>query len=611
MNSVDKHLSTLLQAIRAEEKTQRERYKLDQTHTLKSLKAEGLAIHPISITRKQFGYADYPEFSFRIPYPAETNSFRDGCSITCFCEGEESIKGVLMQLEGRQGEVRLYAPDFPDWLEDGQTGIMLSPDDRTLQLMSDILEQLPGDKIMYPLFQKIHGENSQQKELHLDAKILPQVRIPLNESQLQAVTAIQQNQEIVIVHGPPGTGKSTTLTAAIDVLVREGKKVLVAAPSNTAVDHLAAKLLALDIRIVRVGNTGKVNEAIFPYTPEGKLSDPKIKKEIKALRIRADEFRRMALSYKRSFGKAEREQRNLLFKEVKQIRQEIRNLQQYHEDKLREEAQVILGTPVALHDMKGKRDQKYDTLMIDEAGQCLEPLAWCIFPMAERYVLAGDPFQLPPTVLSPEASKLGLSVSILEQSFRHMPNIFLLNTQYRMRENIAGFSSRWFYENRLQTAPHLQVAGKHLIFYDTAGYDAPEERGQDGSSLQNAAELRLLQQIITVENLPPGERAFISPYAGQVLLAKEHLGQMRISTIDSFQGQEAETIFLSLVRSNDGGDIGFLKDYRRMNVAITRAKQAMIVIGDSSTLARDPFYDAFIQYIQTHGEYKSVWELEV
>jgi superfamily I DNA and/or RNA helicase len=260
--------------------------------------------------------------------------------------------------------------------------------------------------------------------------------------------------------------------------------------------------------------------------------------------------------------------------------------------------------------MKGKREQKYDTLMIDEAGQCLEPLAWCIFPMAERYVLAGDPFQLPPTVLSPEATKLGLSMSILEQSFRHMPNIFLLNTQYRMRENIAGFSSRWFYENRLQTAPHLQVAGKHLIFYDTAGYDAPEERGQDGSSLQNAAELRLMQEIITVENLPPGERAFISPYAGQVLLAKEHLGQMRISTIDSFQGQEAETILLSLVRSNDGGDIGFLKDYRRMNVAITRAKQAMIVIGDSSTLARDPFYDAFIQYIQTHGEYKSVWELE-
>ncbi len=230
--------------------------------------------------------------------------------------------------------------------------------------------------------------------------------------------------------------------------------MLVSAPSNTAVDNVAKGLIAQNIKVLRVGNTSKVDETIFQHTPEGRLSNSKQLKEIKQLKIRAEEFRKMALKYKRSFGKAEREQRNLLFKEVKNIRTEIKQLQAYNEEKLYTEADVILGTPVGLYDSKINH-LTFQTLVIDEAGQCIEPLAWCIFPLAQKYVLAGDHLQLPPTVLSNEAARLGLNKSILEISIGTANNVFLLNTQYRMKEAIAGFSSNYFYNGLLLTASHL------------------------------------------------------------------------------------------------------------------------------------------------------------
>jgi len=319
----------------------------------------------------------------------------------------------------------------------------------------------------------------------------------------------------------------------------------------------------------------------------------------------------MALKYKRSFGKAEREQRNLLFKEVKNIRTEIKKLQAYNEEKLFEEAEVIAGTPIGLYDANINH-LRFQTLVIDEAGQCIEPLAWCIFPIAEKIVLAGDHWQLPPTVLSNEAALLGFNFSILERAIGKTNNVFLLNTQYRMREAIAGFSSNYFYNNLLLTAAHLHNTGVHLTFIDTAGSGYNEKHGLDGSSLQNEGELQIVQKILETESLNPLTTAFISPYSGQVAAAKEVLPkQLRISTIDSFQGQEKETIIVSLVRSNDDGEIGFLKDYRRMNVAITRAKEQLFVIGDSATIGADAFYNAFLTYIEKHGTYRTVWEFEM
>ncbi len=610
------YIQTLIQCINLEEKEQAQRFRLDQQHTLKQLRAEGLALHPIIVTRKGFGYADYPEISFKLSFPPETNLFKEGAAIECFCAGEEPVKGILISLDGKNGEFRLFAPDFPDWMEDDGVGIKLAPDTRTTSIMKKVLNELENNKPLYQLFEKFHSDpiTTQGSAIPFDRSRTATLNFrneQLNESQKQAVAAITQNESIKIVHGPPGTGKTTTLIEAILQLIKAGEKVLVSAPSNTAVDNIAKGLIQQGVNLLRVGNTSKVDETIFAHTPEGKLSNSKAQKEIKQLKIRAEEFRKLALKYKRSFGKAEREQRNLLFKEVKNIRIEIKKLQAYNEEKLFEEADVIAGTPIGIHDA-GVQHLHFPTLVIDEAGQCIEPLAWCIFPLAEKIVLAGDHWQLPPTVLSNEAAKLGLNQSILETAIANTNNVFLLNTQYRMREVIAGFSSNYFYNNLLLTAKHLQNTGVHLTFIDMAGSGHNEVHGSDGFSLQNEGELNVVQKLLETESLDILKTAFISPYSGQVAAAKEVLPkQLRISTIDSFQGQEKETIILSLVRSNDDGDIGFLKDYRRMNVAITRAKEQLFVIGDSATIGGDAFYNAFLGYAEKNGSYRTVWEFEI
>ncbi len=604
-------IKNLLQCIELEEKEQVKRYSLDQQHTLKSLKTEGLALHPITVTRKNFGYADYPEITFRLNFPAEINLFKDGAAIECFCSGEEPVKGVLMNLDGKTGEFRLFAPDFPDWIEDDGVGIKLAPDQRTTTIMKTVLNNLENNKELFELFEQLHGAATKKLPPAIQLVSLSFNNKNLNQSQQQAVAAITQNEKITIVHGPPGTGKTTTLVEAIVQLVKAGEKILVSAPSNTAVDNIAKGLIAQSLQVLRVGNISKVDETIFQHTSEGKLNNSKQLKEIKQLKIRAEEFRKMALKYKRSFGKAEREQRNLFFKEVKDIRTEIKKLQAYNEEKLYTEAEVILGTPVGLYDAKINH-LSFHTLLIDEAGQCIEPLAWTIFPLAKKYVLAGDHYQLPPTVLSDEAARLGLNKSILEISIATAHSIFLLNTQYRMREAIAGFSSNYFYNGLLQTAVHLTNNNTHITFIDTAGSGYNEVHGSDGSSLQNEGELQIVQKLLETEVLDPLHTAFISPYAGQVAAAKELLPkQLRISTIDSFQGQEKEIIILSLVRSNEEGEIGFLKDYRRMNVAITRAKEQLFVIGDSATIGADAFYNSFLTYIEKYGTYRTVWEFEM
>jgi ATP-dependent RNA/DNA helicase IGHMBP2 len=606
---MQEHINKMLQCIALEEEEQRRRYQLDQQYTLRQMKAEGLAMHPLIVTHKNFGYADYPEFEFRLAFPMENNMFRDGAAIECFAPDEEPIKAQLLYFDGRSGAIRLMAPDHPDWLEDKNTGIKLSPDTRTTSIMKDTLKVLPANKELAKLFEAIYNKNKISYTEATPEKIVL-FNHTLNDSQQAAVQNILNNDSIAIVHGPPGTGKTTTLIEAIRQLINRGDKILLSAPSNTAVDNIAAGLLAAGVNILRVGNLGKIDEKIYPHTIEGKLQNSGMQKEIKQLRKRAEEFRRMALKYKRSFGKAEREQRALLFKEVKNIRAETRKIQAYNEDKVMRQAKVIIGTPIALHDAE-LANQKFDTLLIDEAGQCLQPLAWCVMGMADKVVLAGDHLQLPPTVLSFEATRLGFDASILEQCFGVVENNTLLNTQYRMREAIANFSSSYFYNSQLLTPTPLQVPAT-VCFVDTAGSGFEEKKGPDGMSLQNEGELQIVQKLIEQNKWNAKDVNVISPYAGQVVMAKSMLdATIRCNTIDSFQGQENSVIIISLVRSNDDGVIGFLTDYRRMNVAITRAKHELYVIGDSATIGNDKFYQSFLQYVEQYGEYKTVWEMDI
>ncbi len=605
------YLQTLISCIDLEEKEQANRYRLDQQHTLKSMKAAGLALHPLTVTRKGFGYLDYPEIGFRLPHPAETGLFRDGSAIECFIAGEEPVKGTMLSIDGKTGEFRLFAPDFPEWIEDAGVGIKLAPDTRTTSIMKKVLNEVENDKVQLALFDRLHGDSPILSSKSTIPDTLQFADQTLNESQRSAVAAALQNESMTIIHGPPGTGKTTTITEVIEQFIKAGEKVLVSAPSHTAVDNLCKHLLSRGVKLLRVGNAGKVDDAILEHTPEGKLEGSREWKDIKNLRKRAEEFRRMAMKYKRNFGKEEREQRNLLMKEVKSIRSEIKKTQTYIEEKWMSEADVIAGTPIGLHDA-GVDHLRFKSLVIDEAGQCLEPLAWCLFPLADKVVLAGDHFQLPPVVLSQEAIKLGFNRSILEVALEKVPVVHLLNVQYRMRPSIAGFSSGYFYKKMLQTASYLVNEGHHITFIDTAGSGYAETHGPDGTSLQNEGELQLVRKLIENEITDLTGTAFISPYAGQVSAAKEILpAGIRISTIDSFQGQEEKTVIVSLVRSNEEGEIGFLKDHRRMNVAITRAKENLFIIGDSATIGSDPFFSALLSYVEQEGAYRTVWEFGV
>jgi len=608
MGDLHPHQKSLISCISLEMKEQEERYQLNEGIGLKQLKSQGLALHPIKITRKYFGYADYPEIEFSLPFNNDTTSFQANSAIEFLVDGEEIVKGIYLGGDDRKGAIRLYAPEFPDWTEDKDVVIKLAPDHYTSEVMNQAVLSLSENKLMLDLFERIHGENSFGSNADKYTEINFR-NSDLNESQQSAVRAMIENEGLLLLHGPPGTGKTTTLTEGILHQVEHGKRVLAAAPSNAAVDHLARGLLKVGVKILRVGNAIKVDEAVYPHTSEGRMQGSKEHKSIKKLKIQAEEFRKMALQYKRRFGKEERAQRSLLLKEVKRIRKEIKDLQSYFDDKLLSEAQVVLGTPIGLKNSL-PMNMMFDTLVLDEAGQALEPLAWVVFPKAENWVLAGDPYQLPPTVLSQEAAKEGFSTSILEHCFRNCENKYLLDTQYRMRASIAAFSSNYFYDGKLKTPENLLDEQQHLIFYDTAGTGFEEQAGLDGTSLFNEGELRIIPALLESEEISVEHTAIISPYSGQVKMAHELLdARLRISTIDSFQGQESRFVIISLVRSNEDVIIGFLNDYRRMNVAITRAKERLYVIGDSATIGGDPFYAAFLEFVEQKGGYRSAWEL--
>jgi predicted DNA helicase len=283
-----------------------------------------------------------------------------------------------------------------------------------------------------------------------------------------------------------------------------------------------------------------------------------------------------------------------------------------------DQAQAITCTLIgSTHEFLNER--KFKTVVIDEAGQALEPGCWVPIMKAEKVIMAGDQFQLPPTVKSQEAARGGLSKTLLEKTIaRQERSTALLRTQYRMNEMIMQFSNDEFYQGKLEA--HESVAHHHLAhsplpveFVDTAGCGFEEEAGEDGESRCNPEEAKLLRNHFdAIEADLPNDCSvgIISPYRAQIDVLEELFAdrpQVVVNTIDSFQGQERDVVYISLVRCNDKNEIGFLKDYRRMNVAMTRARKKLVVIGDSGTLANDPFYERFIRFAENTGAWQSAW----
>ena len=629
------YFKKLLDLLKMEREQDRRAYQqLIETSGVSERRANGLTWYPIAIRDTELGRGDYLTVEVeRTTHQDIPHQLRFGASAVIFSNHdpkENRTEGVITFQGGNRLKITLRTDELPHWSRDGKLGIDLLFDDNSYDEMQNAL------KLASTLSEK-------PKEAHL-IKVLTgekpatfETAVPhfsstvLNDSQQAAVGRILSANELAIVHGPPGTGKTTTLVQAVKALIQQDhRQVLVVAPSNTAVDLLTEKLSDEGLNVLRVGNPARVSDRLMALTLDSRMAEHSSMKEIKKMKKQANELRNMAHKYKRNFGKAEREQRKALFDEAHRIIKDVEKTEQYITNDLLSRAQVITATLVGANHYT-VRHLKYHTVVIDEAGQALEPACWIPILKAQKLVLAGDHCQLPPTIKSEEAARNGLSTTLLEKCVNLHPNaVVLLEEQYRMHEMIMGYSSGVFYQNRLKA--HASVAGHLLfdtdspmVFVDTAGCGFDEKA--EGTSTSNPEEAAFVFKHLTQlaaalsthyqpHNFP--SIAVISPYRQQIQLLKEQLqhstplhvygDKISVNTIDSFQGQERDIVYISMTRSNSESRIGFLSDIRRMNVAMTRARKKLVVIGDSATLSQFPFYANFIAYAEQQNAYQSAWE---
>ena len=449
----------------------------------------------------------------------------------------------------------------------------------------------------------------------------------LNESQRAAIAFANSAEDIAVIHGPPGTGKTRTLVELIRQAVAKEQKVLVCAPSNLGVDNLFERLLARGTKAVRIGHMARV----LPHLQDQCLSAlvPKHRdvKRIKKLRLEAADLFRKADKPSRNMDRAER---YALRDEARDLQAEARDMESDIAQQIIDEAEVVCVTNTGIvSELLGAR--RFDLAVIDEACQCSEPSCWIPLLRAERLVLAGDHCQLPPTVISQEAAREGFAISMQERLVELYGERVCrpLLTQYRMHEDIMRFSSDQFYDGNLEAdasvAAHLlrdlsdvrdeELSDSAVRFIDTSGSGFEEEREAAGSSLANPEEaalaLKKSKDLIAL-GVPAADIAIITPYTAQVRKLRELNDNeaIEIGSVDGFQGREKETVIISLVRCNNDNEIGFLRDTRRMNVALTRARRKLIVIGDSATISDHPFYGALLEHFDQVGAYHGVWDEE-
>lgn len=450
----------------------------------------------------------------------------------------------------------------------------------------------------------------------------------LDPSQIAAVRFALDAHDVAVIHGPPGTGKTTTLVELIRQAVARGEKVLACAASNLAVDNLFERLLARGVRAVRIGHPARVLPELRDHTLDLLVERHPDVHIARQLVRQAGKLRDKASKWTR--GRPEPGQKQSLRDEARQLIQDARRIEAMVVAHLLDSADVICGTLTALDsELLGQR--AFSLAVIDEACQTTEPACWIPLLRSERVVVAGDHRQLPPTVVSPEALREGFGVSLLERLMLRDPHTLArrLDVQYRMHNQIMGFSSDEFYHGTLEAHPSVAT---HLLrdlpgvaddewtatpahFVDTAGASYDEELEPDGESRRNPGEARAVARIVDLlleRGVDAGSVGVIAPYAAQTRLLREQLATaapgVEVDTVDGFQGREKEAIIISLVRSNANGEIGFLADYRRMNVALTRARRKLIVVGDSATLAHHDFYQRLLDYFQLIQAHHSVWE---
>ena len=496
-------------------------------------------------------------------------------------------------------------------------GVQLSFDETTYRLMFAALDEAITARTgrMAELRDMIHAS------LPVSRGAAQPVSLPwLNHAQEHAVSEVLRARDVAVVHGPPGTGKTTTLVEAVCEVLRRENQVLICAQSNMAVDWISEKLIERGVSVLRVGNPLRMTDEMLAHSYERRFSDHPDYPHLWALRR---QIRQLYALPRRSRPASFRSKIDALREKASSLEWRIRQ-------QLFEETRAVTCT------LAGSASQLLDglhfhTLFIDEAAQALEAACWIAIRRADRIVLAGDHQQLPPTVKCPAAARGGLSRTMMEQIVSHCPEtVTLLDVQYRMNETLMTFPSRWFYGGRVESAPEVRHRG--ILDFDVPATwidtDYLDDAGQEefvgeGYGRVNKAEAELTLQVLRdyIRRIGPDrmidERidfGIISPYRAQVQFLRRLLRHdeelrpfrqmMTVNTVDGFQGQERDVVLISLVRANDKGQIGFLGDLRRMNVAMTRARMKLIILGHAPTLCRHTFYKALFDYIRSLSEYE-------
>lgn len=455
----------------------------------------------------------------------------------------------------------------------------------------------------------------------------PPIDGTLNPPQRDAVERALRVSTIHLIHGPPGTGKTRTLVEVIRQWAARGARILVCAPSNGAVDHLVEGLDARGLDPIRLGHPSRVSEAAEACTLDARMD----RAEAAALaRGWQDEASRLQRQARARWARGQRAESQALRARARDLFRDARRYLRQTQSGILDQGRVVCAT-VAGAGHRLVSDRRFDVVVVDEATQAPDPLLLVALSRAERAVLAGDPHQLPPTIIDPQAARAGLGQTAFERLARGpagTQRVQMLVVQHRMHLALMRFPSTQMYDDRLQAHPSVAehtladlgaspdpLRPGPLVFIDTAGKGFEELRDPEDPTVVNpgqgertAAEVRRLLG----RGVRASEVAVIAPYRGQVrwlreALASEVAAGLEIDSVDGFQGREKEAVVVDLVRSNEGGELGFLNDVRRMNVALTRARRCLMVIGDSATLGHHAFYSAFMSSVESHGAWISAW----
>jgi ATP-dependent RNA/DNA helicase IGHMBP2 len=607
--------------------------------SIEKRKSAGVTWYPIQILNNEIGYGDLVNLDVERTNNLDSpHQFSTGKNITLFSNQPDNsvfeLTGTIKQSGRNKMKIIMHTDDLPDWCYEGKLGINIQFDDNSYNEMQKALDIVINARNCKTaeLREIIEGREKPAFEKIDDSILIPQ----LNLSQNRAVRHVLAANDVAVIHGPPGTGKTTTLVHAIRLTLQAERQVLVCAPTNTAVDLLSEKLLEQGITVLRVGHPARISEGLINSSVDGQVQNHQYYKDIKNLRKNAEEYFKMAGKYKRVFGKSDAAQRAAFYAEAKNCIKEARLLEDHVVQTLFDESQVICCTPVtSTHRALAKKT--FHTLFFDEASQALEPMVWIPLNKCNRIILCGDHFQLPPVVKSVNAKKEGLDVTMLDRCIKLEDISVLLNRQYRMHNAIMSFSNAYFYNNELEADISVKdalldstsedpILNTPIELIDTAGCSFDEVQNPETLSLSNGGEADILfkhlEKLLTQYNYSKPQYkisvGIISPYKEQIEKLKEMekefdhsafpVNSVSVKTIDGFQGEERDVIYISLVRSNVNSEIGFLSDIRRMNVALTRAKKKLVVIMDTATIGNHPFYKSFVEYCEKNNFYRSAWE---